>query len=56
MIKKLKKDDLVKIMKGKDAGRTGRIIKIDHERDRVWVEGCNMKKKMVRRVPFMSAT
>jgi large subunit ribosomal protein L24 len=48
MIKKLKKDDLVKIMKGKDAGRTGRIIKIDHERDRVWVEGCNMKKKMVR--------
>lgn len=48
MVKKLKKNDLVKIIKGKDSGRSGRILKIDHEKDRVWVEGCNMKKKTVR--------
>lgn len=48
MVKKIKKDDLVRVIKGKDAGRTGRILKIDHEKDRVWVEGCNMKKKTVR--------
>lgn len=49
MVKKIKKNDLVKILKGKDAGRTGRVIRIDHERERVYVEGCNMLKKTVRR-------
>ncbi|OHD13403.1 MAG: 50S ribosomal protein L24 [Spirochaetes bacterium GWB1_48_6] len=45
---KLKKDDLVKILIGKDRGKTGRIIEIDRENGRVLVEGCNIKKKTVR--------
>lgn len=45
---KLKKNDLVKILTGKDKGKTGRILVIDREKGRVVVEGCNMKKKTVR--------
>lgn len=45
---KLKKNDLVKILTGKDKGKTGRIIEIDREKGRVLVEGCNIKKKTVR--------
>jgi large subunit ribosomal protein L24 len=45
---KLKKNDLVKILTGKDKDKTGRIIEIDTVKGRVLVEGCNMKKKTVR--------
>ena len=45
---KLKKNDLVKILTGKDKGKTGRILEINAEKGRVLVEGCNMKKKTVR--------
>lgn len=45
---KLKKNDLVKILAGKDRGKTGRILEIDRETGRVLVEGCNIKKKTVR--------
>jgi large subunit ribosomal protein L24 len=45
---KLKKNDLVKVLTGKDKGKTGRIIEIDTVKGRVLVEGCNMKKKTVR--------
>jgi len=42
---KLKKEDTVKIISGKDKGKTGRIIRIDHEKGRVMVQGLNMVKK-----------
>jgi len=45
---KLKKNDLVKILTGKDKGKSGRILEIDAEKGRVLVEGLNMKKKTVR--------
>jgi large subunit ribosomal protein L24 len=45
---KLKKNDLVKVLTGKDKDKTGRIIEIDTVKGRVLVEGCNMKKKTVR--------
>jgi len=45
---KLKKNDLVKILTGKDKGKSGRILEIDSEKGRVLVEGLNMKKKTVR--------
>lgn len=48
MVKKIKKNDQVKIMTGKDAGKTGKVIRVDHIKERVYVEGCNMKKKTVR--------
>ncbi len=45
---KLKKNDLVKVLTGKDKGKSGRILEVDAEKERVLVEGLNMKKKTVR--------
>ena len=45
---KLKKNDLVRILTGKDKGKQGRILEIDTDKGRVLVEGLNMKKKTVR--------
>ncbi len=44
----LRKGDLVIISTGKDRGKTGRIVKIDHVKQRVFVEGLNMVKKAMR--------
>lgn len=45
---KLKKNDQVQIMFGKDRGKTGRLLRIDREKGRVVVEGLNMVKKTIR--------
>jgi len=42
---KLKKDDLVKVITGKDKGKTGKVIRIDRTSGRVIVSGINMVKK-----------
>jgi large subunit ribosomal protein L24 len=46
---KLKKNDNVKVLAGKDSGKTGRILKIDHESQRVVVQGVNMVKKTMKK-------
>ena len=46
---KLKKEDMVQIITGKDKGRRGRILKILRDKDRVVVEGINMVKKAKKR-------
>ena len=46
---KLKKNDNVKVLAGKDKGKTGRILKIDHESQRDVVQGVNMVKKTMKR-------
>ena len=46
---KLKKDDTVEIIAGKDKGKRGRILKILREKDRIIVEGANIVKKAKRR-------
>lgn len=46
---RLKKNDTVKIIAGKDKGVTGRIIKVDTENDRVYVQGANMVSKAMRK-------
>jgi large subunit ribosomal protein L24 len=45
---KLKKNDSVVVIAGKDKGKTGRILRIDREKGRVLVEGVNMVKKAQR--------
>ncbi|MEA3272122.1 MAG: 50S ribosomal protein L24 [Patescibacteria group bacterium] len=45
---KLKKGDKVKMLSGKDRGKTGKIVKIDIEKRKVAVEGLNIIKKHVR--------
>ncbi|HHU89235.1 MAG: 50S ribosomal protein L24 [Sphaerochaetaceae bacterium] len=46
---RLKKNDNVKIVVGKDKGKTGRILKIDHDKQRVIVQGVNLVKKTMRK-------
>jgi large subunit ribosomal protein L24 len=45
---KLKRDDTVKILTGKDKGKTGKILRIDRSQGRVYIQGLNMVKKAVR--------
>jgi large subunit ribosomal protein L24 len=46
---KLKKDDTVQLIAGKDKGKRGRIVKILRDKDRVVVEGANIVKKAMKR-------
>ena len=46
---KLKKEDTVQIIAGKDKGKKGRILKILRDKDRVVVEGANIVKKAKKR-------
>ena len=45
---KVKKGDKVKVIAGKDKGKTGVILRSFPDRHRVVVEGCGMIKKAVR--------
>jgi len=42
---KLKKEDTVEVIAGKDKGKRGKILKIARDADRVVVEGVNLVKK-----------
>ena len=46
---RLKKDDTVKIIAGKDKGVTGKIIKVDPENERVYIQGANMVSKTMKK-------
>ena len=48
---KIRTDDNVIVISGKDKGRTGKVIRTDPKRDRVYVEGLNMVKRHQRPVP-----
>ena len=45
---KIKKGDTVQIIAGNDSGKTGRVIKVFLDKDRVVVEGACMVKKHAR--------
>ena len=42
---KIKKDDLVKIIAGKDKDKTGKILSVNTKKNTDLVEGCNMVTK-----------
>jgi large subunit ribosomal protein L24 len=48
---KIKKGDSVEVRSGKDAGKRGRVLRIDRDRERVVVEGVNMIKRHTRPNP-----
>ena len=48
---KIKTDDNVIVISGKDKGKTGRVLRTDPRKDRVYVEGLNMVKRHQRPVP-----
>jgi large subunit ribosomal protein L24 len=45
---KIKKDDLVLIIKGKDRGKKGKVIKVIPKENRVIIEGINLVKKHLK--------
>ena len=45
---KIRRDDTVRIIKGKDRGKTGRVLRVDPHKDKVYVEGANIVKRHMR--------
>jgi len=45
---KIKKDDTVRIIAGKDKGKEGKVLHVDTDKHRVTVEGCNMITKHMK--------
>lgn len=45
---RIKKGDTVKIMRGKDRGKSGKVLRVSPEKDRIVVENVNMYLKHVR--------
>jgi large subunit ribosomal protein L24 len=45
---KIRKDDNVRVISGKSRGRTGRVLRVDPRRQRVYVEGVNIQKRHTR--------
>ncbi|MFH1738642.1 MAG: 50S ribosomal protein L24 [bacterium] len=48
---RIKKGDAVKVLAGKDRGRTGRVLRVDRKRGYVYVEGINIQKRHRRGDP-----
>jgi large subunit ribosomal protein L24 len=42
---KIRKDDQVKVISGKDRGKTGRVLRTDPAHQKVYVEGMNVQKR-----------
>ncbi len=45
---KIRSGDHVEVISGKDRGKTGRILRVEPKRQRVYVEGLNMVKRHTR--------
>ena len=45
----IKKNDVVKVLTGKDKGKTGKVLKIYPDRDKAIVQGINFSKKHTRK-------
>ena len=45
---RVRKDDVVKVISGKDKGKTGRVLRVEPRKSRVFVEGLNIQKRHTR--------
>ena len=45
---KIRSDDLVKVIAGKDKGKTGKVLRVDPKKHKVYVEGLNIVKRHMR--------
>src|SRR5258708_1775656 len=45
---KIKKDDTIISLLGRDRGKTGKVLRVDHKSGRVLVEGLNTVKRHVK--------
>jgi large subunit ribosomal protein L24 len=48
---KIRRDDEVVVISGKDRGKTGKVLRVDPKKSRVYVEGLNIIKRHQRPLP-----
>ncbi len=48
---KVRKDEMVKVIAGRDKGKTGRVLSVDRENGKVVVEGISMVKRHTKPNP-----
>jgi large subunit ribosomal protein L24 len=46
---KIRRDDQVQVIAGRDRGKKGRVVDVDRDKGRVLVEGLNMVKKAMKK-------
>jgi large subunit ribosomal protein L24 len=46
---KVKKNDRIKVLQGKDRGKTGKVLRIEPSKGRLYVEGINIIKRHTRK-------
>jgi len=51
MALKIRSDDEVIVISGKDRGKTGKVLRVDPKKQRVYVEGLNIIKRHQRPLP-----
>ena len=39
---RIRRDDMVKVISGKDSGKTGRVLRVDPVKQKVFVEGITL--------------
>ncbi|RYG46819.1 50S ribosomal protein L24 [bacterium] len=54
MALRIRTDDEVLVITGKDKGKTGKVLRVEADRDRVYVAGINIRTKHVKPVPGSS--
>jgi len=52
---RIRRDDQVAIVSGKDRGKTGRVLRVDPKKKRVYVEGLNIIKRHQKPSPTATA-
>jgi large subunit ribosomal protein L24 len=45
---KIRRDDTVEVISGKDKGKTGKVLRVEPRKNRVFVEGMNIQKRHQR--------
>ncbi len=55
MAAKIRRDDDVIVISGKDKGKTGKVLRVDPAKSRVYVEGLNIIKRHTRPSPMGNA-
>jgi large subunit ribosomal protein L24 len=48
---KIRRDDEVVVISGKDRGKSGRVLRVDRSKERVYVEGLNLVKRHQKPTP-----
>jgi large subunit ribosomal protein L24 len=48
MASRIRRDDMVRVISGKDRGKTGRVLRVDPRNRRVFVEGLNIVKRHMK--------